>query len=236
MSNIKEYNTPLDTARELAMYIQQRVEPVPDKFYIAISGGSTPRMLFETLSELTPRVDWKKIQLYWVDERCVPPTDDESNYKMTFNSLLKNVSVPEQNIHRVKGELKPEESLAEYEKEIEQVPVKNGFPLFDLIILGMGEDGHTASIFPTEKELFQSGSATAIGTNPYSNQKRITLTGPTINNAKEIIFHITGKAKGEVLRKILHKSGDYLEYPAAYINTEKTTWYIDKEASASAGR
>jgi len=229
MQQIKSFKNAQETAIALANHIREQVPHARDKFYLAVSGGSTPKMLFEALVNVKDQLQWEKVQLFWVDERCVPPTDDESNYKMTLNALLKHISLPEENIHRMKGELNPKEGLADYENQIKLVPVNEGYPRFDLIILGMGDDGHTASIFPSEKHLLDMESMLAIGTNPYSNQKRLTLTGKTIKNAKEIIFHVTGKAKANVFDKIINQKEKYLEYPAYYIaNNTKTTWYLDE--------
>jgi 6-phosphogluconolactonase len=230
MHKINTFNTSQKTAKALANHLKQQVEQANGPFYLAISGGSTPKMLFEALVEIKDEINWAKIQLFWVDERCVSPTDDDSNYKMTQNALLEHIALPTENVHRMKGELKPKEGLLDYQKEIDKIPAKNGFPEFDLIILGMGDDGHTASIFPTEKELLDKEDVLAIGTNPYSGQKRLTLTGKTINNAKEVIFHVTGKNKATVLTKILNQKGDFLEYPAAHINGANTAWFVDKAA------
>lgn len=230
MSAIKSFKTPIETARALACHIKEQVSKTKGEFFLAISGGSTPKTLFEALVKIKTDIDWGKIQLYWVDERCVPPSDDESNYKMTLITLLKHVPVPVQNIHRMKGELSSEECMAEYYKSLASIPLFNGFPRFDLIILGMGDDGHTASIFPTEKHLLEANTALAIGTNPYTNQKRLTLTGKTIKNAGEIIFHVTGTAKAAIFNKIINQKENYLDFPAFHISkNENVYWYVDNE-------
>ncbi len=229
MNNIKSFSTPQETAQSLALYLKDKIN-TSKTFYLAISGGSTPKMLFEALTNIKTEIAWNKLQLYWVDERCVTPDHPESNYLMTFNSLLSNVLIPKANIHRMKGELTPEDGLKDYEKEMETLPTSEGLPQFDLIILGMGNDGHTASIFPPYKELITVASNLAIGTNPYSGQKRLTLTGRTIKNAKDIIFHITGAKKASVLNEILNKKGDFENYPSYAFIGEKTTWWVDHAA------
>ena len=230
MSSIQKHSTPEKTATALANYIKNLVNKKENSFYLAVSGGSTPKMLFHELTVLKDEIEWEKLQLFWVDERMVPPTHKESNFKMTRAFLLEKVPIPELNIHRMKGELSPTDALTDYREEINKVPFENGLPKFDLIVLGMGDDGHTASIFPPDMHLLKAEQSLAIGTNPYSMQKRLTLTGKAINNASEVIFHVTGKNKAPVLDKILHKKGNYLNYPAVHIDNANTSWYIDESA------
>jgi len=175
-------------------------------FHVALSGGSTPKLLFAHLAkEYADKIDWKKVHLYWGDERCVAPTDDESNYKMTNELLLKNISIPFDNIHRVLGRRDPQEEAIRYGKEIEWcLPLENTMPVFDLIILGMGGDGHTASIFPHEMNFVTSNKTCIVATHPTSGQKRVSLTGKIINQAKQ-------------------------NYPAAHI--EGATWWMDEVAA-----
>ncbi len=234
MSNIKSFNTPEETAKALAEYIKNKINSSSGDFYMAVSGGSTPRMLFTELIAVKDLVNWNKLKLYWVDERCVAPTHEESNYKMTYDSMLSQCALPEKNIFRMKGELNPEEGLLDYEKSISQIPHKNNYPYFDLIILGMGDDGHTASIFPPDLHLIEIDQPLAIGTNPYSGQKRLTLSGKTIKNAKEIVFHVTGNGKASVLDEILNKKENYKNYPSsAFAFEHNTLWYVDKDAIIS---
>jgi 6-phosphogluconolactonase len=229
MSKIKSYPTAEETSKQLGGYLKSQINK-SDIFHLAISGGSTPKMLFEALTAISDDIDWEKLHMYWVDERCVVPTHDESNFLMTYNSLLKHVPISENHIHRMKGELNSEGGLLDYQSNIASLPKKNGLPQFDLIILGMGDDGHTASIFPPEKELITVESDLAIGTNPYSGQKRLTLTGRTIKNATEIIFHVTGANKAKVLSEILNDKGNYINYPSYYFLGDKTTLYLDNKA------
>lgn len=219
---------PQETANALAVYLKDSIN-ASSVYYLAVSGGSTPKMLLEAMTAIKVEIAWNKLQLFWVDERCVAPEHEESNYRMTYESLLSNVPLPEENIHRMKGELTPEDALVDYQKEINGLTKANGLPQFDLIILGMGDDGHTASIFPPSKELITVESDLAIGVNPYSLQKRLTLTGRTIKNAKKIIFHVTGANKAEVLNEILNEKGDFKEYPSFYFK-EVAEWWVDDAA------
>ena len=228
MKNIKSFASAEETALALAKYIKRKIND-SNTFHLAISGGSTPKMLFQALSDIKIDITWNKLQLYWVDERCVAPDNSESNFRMTYENLICNVPIPEHNVHRMKGELPPIDGVSDYQKVIEGLPKYAGLPQFDLVILGMGDDGHTASIFPPSKNLITLKKDLAVGTNPYSGQERITLTGRTIKNAKEVIFHVTGDNKARVLNEILDEQGSYKEYPAYYFK-DVADWWVDEDA------
>lgn len=202
---------------------------------VALSGGNTPKLLFEILAAgYKTKIDWSKINFYWVDERCVPPDSAESNFKMTNDELLKKVNVPDMNIHRMRGEVNPETEAESYSVQLsENLPSENNIPVFDIIFLGMGKDGHTASIFPGQLNLFDVNEACSASENPQTHQKRITLTGKVINNADYIYFLVTGKDKSEVIRKIIERLQDYDLYPAAHVNPVggSLNWYIDDAAA-----
>lgn len=203
-----------------------------DVLNIALSGGSTPQTIFDVLAkEYKDKIDWNKINFYWGDERIVPPTDAESNYRMTKEHLFDKLPIKDENIFRVKGELSPEEANADYINIIkENIPSKNEVPVFDLMILGMGDDGHTASIFPHEMQLWDSENICEVATHPISGQKRVTLTGGVINNSEQIIFLVTGSNKAEKVKEIFEKSGDHKTYPAFRVDSAKTLWLMDEEA------
>ncbi len=217
-------------AEAFAEFLSKEIEKATI-FHLALSGGSTPKLLFAYLAkEYADKIDWKKVHLYWGDERCVPPTDDESNYKMTNDLLLKHIDIPFENIHRVLGNRDPEEEAIRYGKEIEwNLPLENTMPIFDLIILGMGGDGHTASIFPHEMKFIVSDKTCVVATHPTSGQKRISLTGEVINQAKQVHFLVTGGSKSKVVKEISTQTGDYESYPAAHI--EGATWWLDELAA-----
>ena len=227
------FDTPQAVAEAFAKDLAQRIAAA-DQLTIALSGGSTPKLLFDHMAAEYADIDWSKVHLYWGDERCVPPTDDDSNYKMTVTHLLSKIDMPEANVHRVLGENDPVQEAERYGKEIEDgLPSANGLPQFDLIILGMGADGHTASIFPHEMELLDSKEVCAVATHPESDQKRVSLTGPVINNAKAVTFLVTGASKAEKVVEIFNQSGDWKSYPASYIKPDsgELTWYLDKAAN-----
>lgn len=230
----KVFDTPKAVAAAFAADFVALVEQ-NDQLNVALSGGSTPKILFDLLAENHADLDWSKVHFYWGDERCVPPTDDESNYKMTVDHLLSKIEMPEANAHRVKGENDPVAETTSYGNQIkENLPSANGLPQFDLVILGMGGDGHTASIFPHEIELLNVAGTCALATHPESGQKRVTLTGKVINNALNISFLVTGAGKAEKIDEIFHKTGDWESYPAYHIKPlEGTlTWYMDESAAA----
>lgn len=224
MSEIKFeiFQNPLELAKGFAdefRKICEEVIIVRSKINVALSGGSTPKMFFTILAlEYKNKIEWSKIDFYWVDERCVKPDDEESNYGMTKKILLNNIEIPESNIQRMIGENDPEREAERYSEILKKnLPVKNNFPVFDLILLGVGEDGHTASIFPDQMDLLNGEKVCAVAIHPATLQKRITLTGNTINNAERIYFLVTGKGKENVVKDILEKRNDYLKYPAAHI-------------------
>jgi 6-phosphogluconolactonase len=202
-----------------------------DKVTIALSGGSTPRAIFDALAEsFVDKIDWNKVCLFWGDERCVSPTDEESNYKMTKDHLLSKVSIPEGQVYRIQGELDSGQAAKEYEEVLKQVlPLNNDLPEFDIMLLGMGDDGHTASVFPYEIELWDAKELCVVATHPVSGQKRVSLTGDIINNSKEIYFLVTGENKAEKLDEILNQKAGFEKYPAAKVG--KPIWLVDNDAA-----
>lgn len=236
---IKKFNTPLAVAEAFAAELKNIMDERPvdgSNVNIALSGGSTPRILFNVLSEeYAEIINWKKINFFWGDERCVLPADEESNYGMTKKYLLDKIEIPERNIHRIVGENQPDREADRYAREIDDniLTISNGLPEFDIVILGMGGDGHTASIFPNKLELFKSDKVCAVAEHPATGQKRITLTGRVINNSKRVIFMITGEEKAEVVKNILEEKEGFKKYPAAHVFPEDGIyeWYLDGHAA-----
>ena len=231
----KIFNSPQAVAEAFAAEFAAMVNGT-QKFTVALSGGSTPKILFDLLAEKYADLDWSKIHFYWGDERCVPPSDAESNYKMTVDHLISRIDMPAANIHRVKGENDPVTQAAAYGRQIEEnLPSVNNLPQFDLVILGMGGDGHTASVFPHQIELWEAESTCTVASHPESGQKRVTLTGKIINNAKKISFLVTGSGKAGKIDEIFHKTGDWKSYPASYVSPYhgELTWFMDQAAAAA---
>lgn len=227
------YNSVDEVAENFAKYFLNLTK-TKNCFNVALSGGSTPKVVFDFIAKNMPTdFNWKNIHFWWGDERCVPPTNDESNYKMTKERLFDLVKIPESNIHRVLGENDPLHESERYSDEIKDVlPSKNELPYFDLIILGMGDDGHTASIFPHQMVLLKSAKICDVATHPDSGQKRVTITGATLNNAREIAFLVTGANKKEKIEAIFNQTKDYEVYPAAHIKPIEgnLSWFMDKAA------
>ena len=234
-NDIKIFDTPEILANFFAEELLMFSKLPAEKITVALSGGSTPKTLFEILAkDYKTKIDWKKFHLYWGDERCVPPDDQESNFGMTKKYLLDLIEIPEKNIHRIQGEENPEREAMRYSAELsDNLEKKNDLPQFDIIILGMGEDGHTASIFPNQIGLLKSGKVCDVAIHPESGQKRVTITGKVINNAKHVYFLVTGKNKAGILADIYYKKGRYEKYPSAYIKpvNGKLSWLIDKAAA-----
>ena len=230
------FESPEDAARGFAGYLLAKHKQ-SERLTIALSGGSTPKILFDLLaSEFQDEFDWSKIHLFWGDERCVPPTDSDSNYRMTVEHLLSKIEIPAENIHRVLGENEPQSEAERYSAELmSSLTIANGLPQFDVITLGMGGDGHTASIFPHEMELRTDNRICAIGINPDSGQQRVTLTGPVINNAKAVCFLVTGSGKAEKVDEIFNQDGNYQDYPATHVRPTHgdLKWFLDKSSAVN---
>ena len=147
-------------------------------------------------------VDWSFVHFFWGDERCVPPDDPESNFGMVNSGFLSKIDIPAINIHRIRGEEDPSTEAVRYSSEIvNYTRTTCGLPVFDQIILGMGEDGHTVSIFPSNSEMLYSEKICEVATHPLSGQKRITITGKVINNSDVVTFLVTGHSKADVVER-----------------------------------
>lgn len=234
---IKIFLQPEDIAVQIAGEISDLVQRNSDNgrnTFIAISGGNTPKVLFKELAEnFSEKIDWTRLHIFWGDERCVPPDDDQSNYGMTRQLLLDKVSIPDQNIHRVRGEDDPRTEVSRIAEEINSMlPHKNDLPQFDLNILGLGEDGHTASLFPGKKLKNISKNITGIAVHPGTSQKRISLTLDTINNSAQVIFMVTGKGKEDIVYNVMRRKDSEKRYPASNVRADSMLkWYIDQEAA-----
>lgn len=229
---------PYETANLLAMDFIRYTEDTlrfRDQLYIAISGGSTPQLLFDILAkEYSNALNWKKLHFFWVDERCVAAEDKESNYGNAYRILFSKVPVPAENLHPVHGAEEPVKEIVRYTGEILSfVPCVKNVPVFDIVILGMGNDGHTASIFPGQMDLFETNAICSVSQHPQTSQKRITLTGKVINNANHIVFHVIGSDKADKVKSIINDESKAFLYPAKKIIpvNGSLSWYLDKDAA-----
>jgi 6-phosphogluconolactonase len=190
---------------------------------VAISGGSTPKAMFALLADpgqpYLNDIPWGKLQLFWVDERCVPPDNPESNFGMTKAAMLDKVPLPEANVHRMEGELDPEEGASRYESEIRNTFKLEGAetPTFDLILLGLGPDGHTASLFPHTEGLNEMARICIANHVPQKDTWRMTLTWPVITQGREVAFLIEGAEKAAMVRTVFTGAYDPETYPAQLI-------------------
>ena len=242
-ANYKIYETPQMLAEAFAEVLVDRIreaEKNKNPLTIAISGGNTPKFLFSVLAEKYYKsVDWNMVRLFWVDERCVAPDDPESNFGMTEKILLEKIKISAGNVFRMRGEDDPAIEAPRYSGVIScQTRNKNGFPVFDIIILGMGDDGHTASIFPGNNKLLSSNKICEVAIHPVSGQKRITITGKVINNSKSVFFLVTGNKKSKIVKEIFRNSADSKIFPSAHVKSVSgtTTWLLDNDAAKYIGR
>jgi 6-phosphogluconolactonase len=207
---------------------------------IAISGGSTPKATFQLLADpnepFRSRMPWNDLDLYWVDERCVGPDDADSNYRMTREALLDHVPIAPEQIHRIEGELDPQAAADKYASELRTSFRLEGVqsPRFDLVALGMGPDGHTASLFPRTAAIHETGRTVTANHVPQMNTWRITLTWPVINAARSVFFLIAGTDKAEVLSEVLTGPRDVERLPSQLIRPSSgiLTLILDKAAAA----
>ena len=200
---------------------------------LAISGGSPPKLLFDRLSRT--RLRWDLVHLFWVDERCVPPTDEQSNFGMASEHLLRPARIPQRNTHRICGELSPPAAAARYETEIRDFfGLEEGqCPRFDVVHLGMGPDAHTASLFPGEPLIEdRDGIAAAVHVEKL-RQWRVTLLPGVLLAAKHTVFLVAGADKAEAVRAVFHAEYDAKRYPAQITSHQGrgVTWFLDQAAA-----
>lgn len=218
-------------------FLRSTITEKGQEFSIALSGGTTPKVVFDYWSnEPKNSILWKNIKLFWGDERCVPPNDPMSNYKMTKEHLLNNIDIPSENIFRIQGEDNPIEEAIRYSEVLNtSVRTANNIPEIDIIMLGLGDDGHTVSIFPHEIELWNNDSNCIVARHPESGMRRVSITGKVINNAKHVVFLATGKNKAEKVRDIIKERSKFLDlYPAAKVSPKNhhIHWFLDEDAAS----
>lgn len=208
-------------------------------FTVVLAGGSTPKRLYELLADENEpyrnAIEWRKINFFWGDERCVPPDSSESNFRMANETLLKPLGIPSTRFHRVKGELEPKEAAADYEKFLRLIfnTPTGSYPHFDLILLGMGPDGHTASLFPKSAALHANGNLIAAPFVEKFGSHRLTFTPSLMNQAENIIYLVAGADKAPALLEVLE--GDYNPetFPAQIVDpvSGNMFWFLDESAA-----
>jgi 6-phosphogluconolactonase len=208
---------------------------VQGRFSVALAGGSTPRSLYHLLaSQFRDQIPWTKVHVFWGDERFVPPDDPQSNYRMARKALLDHVPCPAGNVHPMPTHFsEPELGAKDYEKTLRAYFSKE-WPRFDLVLLGMGEEGHTASLFPRSSALEEKKRWVIAVKAPAEPPLRLTLTLPVLTHAANIHFLVAGSNKAEALHQVLTGSPDPKNYPAAGVRPVQGTviWWVDRQAAA----
>ncbi len=239
MREIRVFETPRalaeGAAEELASLAEEAIGE-RGKFSLVLAGGNTPRLLYERLAQAPFRdqIDWARVEIFFGDERCVPPEHPDSNFRMANESLLGQVSIPQEQIHRIRGEIEPVQAAREYEAEL-KAAFRSPQPAFDLVLLGLGEDGHTASLFPGSTALkHKKHWVTAVEHHrpPPPLVTRITLTLPVLNAAREAWFLVSGGGKANILRRILDTEGETDLLPAQQVQpvSGELVFLVDKAA------
>lgn len=233
---LRIHDTAVESARACGTYMLQELEETlksQPRATLAISGGSTPKPLFAFLAKAD--FDWSRVHFFWVDERCVPPTDDQSNFKFAHELLLEPAAIPEENVHRVYGELSPEESAAEYATEIKEFfsLSDSQLPAFDLLHRGMGPDGHTASLFPGEPLIRDMRHVAAHVWVEKLKSHRVTLLPGVLIEAKQTVLQVAGPDKSDAVRSVLTGPEDPMNYPCQIASRDsRATWFFDKAAAS----
>lgn len=223
-------------AEEFVRLARQAIQLV-GRFTVALSGGSTPKALYTLLAApgVAERISWNRAHLFWGDERCVPPDHPESNYRMVEETLISKIQIPRENVHRMAGEKAPQIAALEYEAELKGFfELADGtLPRFDLILLGLGDDGHTASLFPGTEALNDTEHLVATAYVEKLQSQRLTLTLPVLNAGKEVVFLVAGANKAAIVKELLGETSSALNYPAAKIQPRegRLTWMITADAA-----
>ena len=235
--DIKVYPDPGALFRAAAETITKALQSALDErgnATFVLSGGSTPRGVYENLGCARERPDWARVEFFWGDERCVPPGDKESNFYLVQSSLLIRLNVPERNIHRIQADPKDSDSAARlYEEEIRARVAGSPLPRFDLVLLGMGDDGHTASLFPGAR---WDATRLVIGTfSPHPPYPRVSMTPQLLNAARLAVFLVSGSAKAPALKRVLEDPG--CDFPARLIQPSQGNliWMVDQAAASLLG-
>ena len=232
-------NDPTQLARSAARIFANTAKDCvsqKNRFIVALSGGSTPRATHKLLAEepYCSDIPWKKTRIFWVDERCVPVDDPGSNYGLAKNDFLDRIPIPIDQLHPMPGGVPPEEGAKKYQEEMEAFfqMGEEDFPVFDLIFLGMGEDGHTASLFPGKRSVVASERwvFAVKGGNP--DVYRLTLTYDVMNRAKEIYFLVSGEGKAPIVKTVIEDKDAHLPAQKIQPMGGSLTWLLDKGAAS----
>jgi 6-phosphogluconolactonase len=210
------------------------------EFTLCLSGGSTPAATYDLLAtRFNLSVDWKEVQFFWGDERCVPPEHPESNFAMARRTMLSKLTLRPDQVHRMRGEDEPASAAAAYERELRNhFGLGEGeFPRFDLVMLGLGDNRHTASLFPGDSAIHETQRMVVPVEVDAEPRKRLTLTPPAINNAHHVMFLVAGQGKAAAVKDILEGARDCDRFPAQIVAPEngEVIWLLDKAAASLLG-
>ena len=234
-TEVKIFRTKEELFIDSAGYICASVKHFINKFNrstLVLSGGNTPKRLYDEISSnYKDLVDWSNVYFFWGDERCVPPDSNDSNYKMSKHHLLSKLQVPAANIFRIRGEEDPVKAALEYEDIIKNYFDVNKVLSFDNVLLGVGEDGHTASLFPGTPVLNIYDKFTSEVYYERLNSWRVTLTYPVINKSKNIFLFAVGKEKSGIIKKVFTDKKGKLPVQKVHPSDGKLTWFLDEEAA-----
>jgi len=203
------------------------------RFSAALSGGATPQRLFRRLgTSYRKKIGWDRVHLFWADERCVPKDHEQSNFRLAYDELISNIWIPCANVHRIKGELSPEEAAQYYEADMKK-HFGEDLPVFDLILLGVGADGHTASLFPGSEILREKQRLALPVFSDTALHWRVTLTLPVLNVAKRVLFLVSGRSKAGIVSSLIGRK-EIKGYPAAMVKPSagNITWLLDRDAAS----
>jgi len=235
---VKIFNTKIELDQSLALHILEVISrslKESARCCIALSGGETPKNVYHQMAtvESARSIDWSRVHVFFCDERAVPPHDPASNYGMIDREWLSHISIPQGNVHRIQGELEPTIAAEVYDREMRKY---FGFDpvVFDLILLGVGEDGHTASVFPESDALLEKKALVRSTFSEQMKTWRVTMTVPVMNSAREILFLATGKQKAAMIKNVLDAKLPDPNIPASFIRPSGGTlsWMIDQDAGA----
>ncbi len=246
---ISVYETPADLAQAAAeKFVSYSREPRREFISVSLAGCTTPKRVYELLGseQFRNRVEWSQVHLFFGDERCVPPDHVDSNYAMVLTTLISRIEIPPVNVHRIVGEGDPNANAVSYENELRQFFAGESWPNFDLVLLGMGADGHTASLFPNSGALAETSRWAIAASSDQLPQQRITLTLPVLNHAQRVMFLVTGKEKAARLAQVVSGGTADAPLPAQLIRAgngndgsdvddgapRSLEWLVDRDAAS----
>jgi len=235
--SLEIFDTPNDVAAALAnRFMETGREAIAQRgaFTVSLAGGTTPKAAYALLAHApSDALDWGKVQIYFGDERCVPPDDDQSNYKMAREAFLDAVKIPSWNVHRIRAEEEPAKAAEWYRDAL--VAAFGNQPRFDLVMLGMGPDGHTASLFPGTDPMTNDAALVRAVYSESQSQWRITLTPAVLNGARAVVFAVEGAGKTAMLHTVREGPYDPSAHPSQIVapSDGTLTWLVDKAAAGA---